>query len=81
MSFKCDDDVDETLRCTYDAVLAIRVWPKHWNWVDISADEVADTELEHWVEDSYDLVVDNLPKVHKLRLQGEVRGIDLDSSA
>ena len=81
MSVKCDPDVAETLRGTYDAVRAMRVWPKHWNWVDISADEVADTELEHWVEDSYGLVVDNLPKVHKLRLQGEVRGIDLDSSA
>ena len=51
------------------------VWPKHWNWVDIRAGEVADTELEHWVEDSYDLVVDKLPQVHKLRLQGEVRSL------
>ena len=75
LNVKCDPDVAETLRGTYDSVRAMSVWPKHWNWVDVSAGEVADTELDHWTEDSYDLVVDKLPKVHKLRLQGEVRGI------
>ena len=75
VNVKCDPEVAETLRGTYGSVRAMSVWPKHWNWVDVSAGEVADTELEQWVEDSYDLVVDKLPQVHKLRLQGEVRSL------
>ena len=81
MNVKCDPEVAETLRGTYNCVRAMSVWPKHWNWVDIDAGEVADRELEHWVEDSYDLVVDKLPRVHKLRVQGEILGSDLDSTA
>ena len=33
------------------------------------------TDIQEWIEDSYDLVVDNLPKALKLRLQGQVKGL------
>ena len=32
-------------------------------------------DIQEWIEDSYDLVVDNLPKAVKLRLQGQVKGL------
>ena len=35
--------------------------------------EVSEAELRSLIEDSFDLVVDGLPKKHKLRLQGQVR--------
>ena len=33
-------------------------------------------EVQEWIEDSYDLVVDNLPKTLRSRLQQEIRDLD-----
>ena len=65
---KCDPDVALALRGTYASVAAMSVWPKHWNYVKAHTGEISDNELSNWIEDSFDLVVDKLPKTAKLRI-------------
>ena len=74
INVKCDPDVALSLRGTYGSVTAMSVWPKHWNYVKAHTGEISDNELSNWIEDSFDLVVDKLPKTAKLRIQGQVRG-------
>jgi predicted DNA-binding protein (MmcQ/YjbR family) len=78
INVKCDPDVALSLRSTYGSVTAMSVWPKHWNYIKVDAGEVPDNELSNWIEDSFDLVVDKLPKATKLRIQGQVRTQDTD---
>ena len=48
---------------------------EHWNTIVLDG-EMPGEELGQCIEDSYDLVVDKLPKKVKLRLQGQVRALD-----
>ena len=73
---KCDPDVALALRGTYASVAAMSVWPKHWNYVKADTGEISDEELFNWIEDSFDLVVDKLPKTAKLRIQAQVRTLN-----
>ena len=73
---KCDPDVALALRGTYASVAAMSVWPKHWNYVKAHTGEISDEELFNWIEDSFDLVVDKLPKTDKLRIQAQVRTLN-----
>ena len=73
---KCDPDVALALRGTYASVAAMSVWPKHWNYVKAHTGEISDEELFNWIEDSFDLVVDKLPKTAKLRIQAQVRTLN-----
>jgi predicted DNA-binding protein (MmcQ/YjbR family) len=76
ISLKCDPDIAALLRQTYPAVTGgYHLNKKHWNTV-VSNGTVADDDLRAWIEDSYDLVVASLPKLIRLRLQGEVNVID-----
>ena len=73
---KCDPDVALALRGTYASVAAMSVWPKHWNYVKAHTGEISDEELFNFIEDSFDLVVDKLPKTVKVRIQAQVRTLN-----
>jgi predicted DNA-binding protein (MmcQ/YjbR family) len=76
ISLKCDPLDAQVLRQKYAAVTAgYHLNKKHWN--TICADgEVPDAEIRAWIEDSFDLVVDSLPKAKRLLIQGQVKAID-----
>ena len=69
---KCDPGKAELLRQQYSAVRASNFHKKHWNHISLDGS----VPLAEWVEDSYDLVVDKLPKNLKSRLQGEIRNLE-----
>jgi len=74
LTLKCDPDRAESLRRQYPAVRSSNFHKRHWNRVLIDGSIPID-EAQEWIEDSYDLVVDKLPKGLHLRLQGQVRGL------
>ena len=74
LTLKCDPDRAESLRRQYPAVRSSNFHKRHWNRVLIDGSIPID-EAQEWIEDSYDLVVDKLPKGPRLRLQGQVRGL------
>lgn len=70
ISVKCDPDEIEDLREQFVGVTtAPYMSKKHWNMVQINAD-VPDSLIFKWIDKSYELVVQNLPK----KLQSEVLG-------
>jgi predicted DNA-binding protein (MmcQ/YjbR family) len=74
LTLKCDPDRAESLRRQYPAVRSSNFHKRHWNRVLIDGSIPID-EAQEWIEDSYDLVVDKLPKGLRLRVQGQVRGL------
>ena len=68
IALKCDPEVVEELRERYPCVLpGYHMSKKHWNTV-LPNSCVPDTLLLQWVEDSYRLVADKLPKAQRLAL-------------
>lgn len=64
---KCDPDKAEELREQYSCVLpGYHMNKKHWNTVVVDG-SVSNKQLKEWIDHSYQLVVDSLPK--KLREQ------------
>jgi predicted DNA-binding protein (MmcQ/YjbR family) len=77
ISLKGDPLDNQALRQRYTSVTGgYHLNKVHWNTVNITG-EIPTDEVRHLIEDSYDLVVDGLPKKVKLRLQGQVRAVDL----
>lgn len=75
ISLKCDPLDAEVLRQKYRAVTSgYHLNKKHWNTIVVDG-EVSHSELRAWIEDSFDLVVDGLPKAKKLLIQGQVRAV------
>ena len=72
---KCDPGKAELLRQQYSAVRASNFHKKHWNHISLNG-LVPLEEVGEWIEDSYDLVVDKLPKNLKSRLQDEIRNLE-----
>jgi predicted DNA-binding protein (MmcQ/YjbR family) len=73
VSLKGDPLDNQVLRQRYAAVTGgYHLNKVHWNTIIIDGEVPAD-ELFDLIEDSYDLVVNGLPKRHKLRLQGQVK--------
>lgn len=67
MNLKCDPDVAMTLRDSYAAIEpGYHMSKRHWNTITLDG-SVPDSMLREMIEDSYDLVVDTLPK--KVRKQ------------
>ncbi|MFQ3332440.1 MAG: putative DNA-binding protein (MmcQ/YjbR family) [Thalassomonas sp.] len=65
---KCDTEKAITLREEYTQVTpAWHMNKKHWNSVSFMGD-LSDKQIENWVEDSYNLVLKNIPKKLKLEL-------------
>ena len=67
-NLKCDPEKALTLREEYSEVTpAWHMNKKHWNSVSFKGD-LNDHQIEKWVKDSYNLVVNNLPNKLKLEL-------------
>lgn len=65
---KCDPEIAIELRESYAAVLpGYHMNKKHWNTVLVDG-TVPDSTLIRWIDHSYDLVVDKLPKKLKAEL-------------
>src|SRR6476619_7462741 len=65
---KCDPDTALELRDRYSCVLpGYHMNKKHWNTVEVDG-SVSDKLLLQWVDDSYNLVYDGLPKKIKAEL-------------
>ena len=76
ISLKCDPLDAEVLRHKYKAVTGgYHLNKKHWNTISVDG-EVPAAEIRAWIEDSFDLVVDSLPKAKRLLIQGQVRAVD-----
>lgn len=62
VSLKCEPEVAAALRDAYDGVTAgYHLNKRHWNTVRLDG-AVADDDVFAWIDDSYDLVVDGLPR-------------------
>jgi predicted DNA-binding protein (MmcQ/YjbR family) len=62
VSLKCEPEIATVLRDTYDAVgPGYHLNKRHWNTVTLDG-SIEDDRVLEWIEDSYDLVVDKLPR-------------------
>lgn len=62
ISLKCEPELAIALRATHGAVApGYHLDKRHWNTVALDG-TVSDTDVEDWVDDSYDLVVERLPR-------------------
>ena len=65
---KCDPEMAAQLREQYDTVLpGYHMNKKHWNTI-IANGTNSDSQLKEWISNSYQLVVDSLPKKMKEEL-------------
>ena len=68
MNLKCDPEIAIDLREKYAYVVpGYHMNKQHWNTVYID-DMVPDQLIKKWVDDSYNLIVNSLPKKLKLEL-------------
>ena len=68
VNLKCDPENAIDLREKYAYVVpGYHMNKQHWNTVYID-DMVPDQLIKKWVDDSYTLIVNSLPKKHKLEL-------------
>src|SRR5688572_6039581 len=64
-NIKCDPDYAEQLRDEYSCVLpGYHMNKKHWNTVIVDG-TISDKQLQQWIDVSYILVFDSLPKKTK----------------
>jgi predicted DNA-binding protein (MmcQ/YjbR family) len=71
VNLKCDPDEALALRDKYLAVQpGYHMNKKHWNTVFLDG-TIAKAELERMIDNSYNLVVDNLPTDERVRLLGK----------
>ncbi len=68
MNLKCDPDKAIELREKYTAVQpGYHMNKKHWNTIYLDG-SISDELLISWIDNSYNLVVDNLTKAKKVEL-------------
>lgn len=68
ISLKCEPELAIVLRDAYQAVApGYHLNKRHWNTVTLDG-SVPDHEVTGWVDDSYDLVVEKLPRRLQQRL-------------
>ena len=71
ISLKCDPEVALMLRVHYPAVgPGYHLNKRHWNTV-IMDGTVSNKEIKEWIQDSYDLVLEGLPKKVRNELAGK----------
>lgn len=69
VNLKCDPEKAIDLRERYDFVKpGFHMNKNHWNTVEISWN-VSDQLLKEWINESYNLVVNQLPKKDKIRIK------------
>jgi predicted DNA-binding protein (MmcQ/YjbR family) len=68
INLKCDPEKAEDLRARYNAIQpGYHMNKKHWNTV-VNHSDVNDKLLKQMIDDSYNLVIQGLPKKTKLEL-------------
>jgi predicted DNA-binding protein (MmcQ/YjbR family) len=68
VSLKCEPLLAEALRRDYPAVVGgYHLNKRHWNTVRLDG-SVPDARIREWIEDSWDLVVEKLPRDVRRRL-------------
>src|SRR3954453_15392572 len=71
VSVKCEPDLALQFRASYEAVRpGYHLNKRHWNTITLGVD-VPDKLVRDMIEDSYDLVVDSLPKQKRERLRAK----------
>lgn len=71
MNLKCDPDEALALREKYPAVHpGYHMNKKHWNTVYLDG-SIATSEIERMIDNSYELVINNLPAAERDRLLGK----------
>ncbi len=71
LNLKCDPDEALMLRDKYPAVQpGYHMNKKHWNTIFLDG-SVPSEEIARMIDDSYDLVVNNLPTDERIRLLGK----------
>ena len=69
ISLKCDPELAIELREQHPEVTgAYHFNKKHWNGVNLKGN-ISDVQLKEWIDHSYDIVVDSLPKSKKEALR------------
>ncbi len=69
ISIKCDPDDALAMRAMYEAVIpAYHLNKRHWNSVKLS-NEVGSEIIKKWIKESYEIVVNGLPK----KVQNELK--------
>ena len=69
ISLKCEPELATVLCDSYEAVQpGYHLNKRHW--ITVTVDASVDDDLLGWIDDSYDLVVDGLPR----RVRDELRG-------
>lgn len=69
ISLKCDPDIATSLRATHPAVIpGYHLNKRHW--ITVTLDGSVDDQVSVWIEDSWDLVVDGLPRAVRDELRG-----------
>jgi predicted DNA-binding protein (MmcQ/YjbR family) len=68
VSLKCEPSLAEQLRDAHPAVTpGYHLNKRHWNTVSVDG-SLSDRMIEDMIEDSYDLIVSNLPRVRQRAL-------------
>ncbi|MBP1650063.1 MAG: hypothetical protein H6Q26_220 [Bacteroidetes bacterium] len=71
INLKCDPEIAIELRERYDGVSpGYHMNKKHWNTVDVHAG-ISDKLIYQWIRDSYELVVESLPRKTKEELKNK----------
>lgn len=69
VSMKCDPEIAIGLRATYPAITAgYHLNKRHWNTVTVDG-SLPDAMVRDLIQDSFDLVVDSLPRYQHIRLR------------
>jgi predicted DNA-binding protein (MmcQ/YjbR family) len=62
VSLKCEPEIAVVFRSAHNAVRpGYHLNKRHWNTVTLDG-TIGDSQILEWVDDSYDLVVDGLPR-------------------
>jgi predicted DNA-binding protein (MmcQ/YjbR family) len=69
LNLKCDPEMVEELRATYDSVVpGFHMSKKHWNTVYLNGD-VSDKLVREFIDQSYDLIYNSLTKKIQVEIQ------------
>ena len=69
VSLKCEPQIAVGLRAAYPAIVpGYHLNKRHWNTVTVDG-TVPDELIRAMIQDSFDLVVDSLPKQQRIRLR------------